>query len=83
MEGFKTEVIDNIIPFIEENYRVITDADHRALADLSMGGGQTFEDGLQRAHKGVVDGVDLPAPEGQNGEITVARKFEVIHLAMP
>lgn len=46
MEGLKVEMIDNIIPFVEKNYRVFSDANHRALAGLSMGGGQSFFIGL-------------------------------------
>jgi enterochelin esterase-like enzyme len=57
MQGFTDEIIHNIIPFIESNYRVIPDADHRALAGLSMGGGQSFYIGLRNpdvfSHVGV------------------------------
>lgn len=34
-------LIKDIIPMVEKNYRVIADADHRAMAGLSMGGMQT------------------------------------------
>lgn len=33
---------DELIPFIEKNYRVIMDKKHRAIAGLSMGGGGTI-----------------------------------------
>ena len=46
MQGFRAEMVDNIIPFIEKHYNVIPDAGHRALAGLSMGGGQAFYVGL-------------------------------------
>jgi enterochelin esterase family protein len=46
MKGFRDEMIENIIPFIEGHYRVVPDAAHRAMAGLSMGGGQTFYVGL-------------------------------------
>ena len=36
----------NIVPFIESNYRVLANAENRALAGLSMGGGQAFFVGL-------------------------------------
>lgn len=42
MAIFKEELFENVIPFIEKNYRVKTGAANRALAGLSMGGGQTF-----------------------------------------
>lgn len=35
---FEKSLTSDIIPFVEKNYRVITDANHRALAGLSMGG---------------------------------------------
>lgn len=35
---FEKSLAGDIIPFIENHYRVIKDADHRALAGLSMGG---------------------------------------------
>ena len=47
MVGIGKEFIQNIVPFIEKNYRAIPDAKHRALAGLSMGGGQAFYVGLQ------------------------------------
>lgn len=35
---FVRDLVNDIIPYIESNFRVYTDADHRALAGLSMGG---------------------------------------------
>ncbi|WP_111707622.1 alpha/beta hydrolase-fold protein [Lutibacter citreus] len=40
---FKEDLITGIIPFIESNYNVYTDASHRAIMGLSMGGLQTLE----------------------------------------
>lgn len=45
-ERFTGDLVDNIIPYIEKNYSVNTDRLHRAIAGLSMGGGQTFNIGL-------------------------------------
>lgn len=39
--AFEEVLIKDIIPTVEKNYRVIADADHRAMAGLSMGGMQT------------------------------------------
>ena len=47
MEPFIAEMTENIIPYIEENYRVSTKQSDRAIAGLSMGGGQSFYAGLQ------------------------------------
>ena len=41
------ELMDDVIPLIEKNYRVYTDQKNRALAGLSMGGGQSFYIGLK------------------------------------
>jgi enterochelin esterase-like enzyme len=38
---FERILIDELIPFIDENYRTFTDQPHRAMAGLSMGGMQT------------------------------------------
>ena len=35
-------IVKDIVPYIEKNYRVIADPDHRAIAGLSMGGGHTI-----------------------------------------
>ena len=40
---FADDMVTSIIPFIEANYRVYTDQDHRAMAGLSMGGMETLE----------------------------------------
>ncbi len=40
---FAEDMVTSIIPFIEANYNVKTDADHRAMAGLSMGGMETIE----------------------------------------
>lgn len=47
MGAFKEEIADVVIPFIESNYRVKSDAAHRAISGLSMGGGQAFFTGLR------------------------------------
>ncbi len=41
------ELMNDVIPLIEKNYRVYTDQRNRALAGLSMGGGQSFYIGLK------------------------------------
>ena len=39
--AFQDVLIKDIIPMVENNYRVINDSEHRAMAGLSMGGMQT------------------------------------------
>jgi enterochelin esterase-like enzyme len=40
---FAQDLGNEIIPYIESNYRVLNDADHRAIAGLSMGGLETMD----------------------------------------
>jgi len=47
MAPFKEEMTQNIVPFIDDNYRTLADAEHRAICGLSMGGGQSFYVGLE------------------------------------
>ncbi len=43
---FEDDLLKDIIPYINSHYSVYTDAGHRALAGLSMGGGQALNIGL-------------------------------------
>ena len=47
MQAFRSEMIENIIPFVEKTYRVKKDRKSRAMCGLSMGGGQSFYIGLR------------------------------------
>jgi len=40
---FEEVVIKDLIPFIDGNFRTFTNRENRAMAGLSMGGGQTFQ----------------------------------------
>jgi enterochelin esterase-like enzyme len=44
---FDKDLLESIIPFVEANYSVKGDREDRALAGLSMGGGQSLNFGLQ------------------------------------
>jgi enterochelin esterase-like enzyme len=43
---FEKDLLDDVIPAIESRYSVQADREHRALAGLSMGGGQSLNFGL-------------------------------------
>lgn len=45
-KSFEDDLLNDIIPYIESHYSVYTDRKHRALAGLSMGGGQSLNIGL-------------------------------------
>lgn len=77
MAGFANELLNTIVPFVEANYRVLNDPPNRALAGLSMGGGQAFYVGLGNKEKfgavgvfssGLFGGINNPAGTTFNGE---------------
>ncbi|MFH7002066.1 sialate O-acetylesterase [Flavobacterium bizetiae] len=43
---FEQDLLKDLIPFIQKKYPVIKDREHRAIAGLSMGGGQSLNFGL-------------------------------------
>lgn len=43
---FERDLLDDVIPAIEDRYSTYTEREHRALAGLSMGGGQSLNFGL-------------------------------------
>jgi enterochelin esterase-like enzyme len=45
-DPFTREMIEDVIPHIERNYRVLANPDNRAISGLSMGGIQTLNIGL-------------------------------------
>lgn len=48
-QGFEVHtdvLLNDLIPWVESNYSVVSDADWRAIAGLSMGGGQTLNIGF-------------------------------------
>lgn len=51
MPNFTKDVINDIIPFVEANYPVLTDQPHRAIAGFSVGGGQTLDIGITNPDK--------------------------------
>jgi enterochelin esterase-like enzyme len=43
---FSRDLLEDVIPFVDSHYRVYSDRGHRAIAGLSMGGGESLEIGL-------------------------------------
>src|SRR6187399_2404860 len=48
---FEKDLLNDLIPFIEKNFPVLKDREHRAIAGLSMGGGQSLNFGLGNLDK--------------------------------
>jgi enterochelin esterase-like enzyme len=51
MADFTKDVMNDIIPFIEANYPVLSESKYRAVAGFSVGGGQTLNIGLTHTDK--------------------------------
>ena len=45
--AFEKDLLESLIPYVEAHYSVAADRDHRALAGLSMGGGQALDFGMK------------------------------------
>lgn len=48
---FEKDLLTDLIPFVEKKYPTLTDREHRAIAGLSMGGGQSLNFGLGNLDK--------------------------------
>jgi enterochelin esterase family protein len=48
---FESDLLDNIIPYVESNYRTISNGDNRAIGGFSRGGGQTLRIALGNMDK--------------------------------
>src|SRR6187549_2479582 len=59
---FEKDLLNDLIPFIEKKYSVFTDREHRAIAGLSMGGGQSLNFGLGNLDKFAWVGAFSAAP---------------------
>jgi enterochelin esterase family protein len=50
-DEFARDFLSDVMPYVEKNYRVLTDRGSRAIAGLSMGGGQTLSIGIPHLSK--------------------------------
>jgi len=70
-KNFENDLIKDIIPFMETNYSVYTDREHRAIAGLSMGGGQALDFGLGNLDTFAWIGGFSSAPNTRTPEVLV------------
>ncbi|HTQ58523.1 MAG TPA: alpha/beta hydrolase-fold protein [Bryobacteraceae bacterium] len=56
-DEFGEDFVNDIMPYVEKNYRVLTDRNHMAIAGLSMGGGQTLNIGMSHLDRFAYIGV--------------------------
>jgi len=71
---FGDDLIKDVIPYVEKNYRVLKDADHRALGGLSMGGGQTISVGF--SHTDLFHTLVIMSAGAQNADKTYPMFFD-------
>lgn len=68
---FEKDLLNDLIPFIEKTYPVLKDREHRAIAGLSMGGGQSLNFGLGNLQKFAWVGGFSSAPNTRAPEVLV------------
>jgi len=69
--AFEKDLLTDLIPFIEKNYPIHQDREHRAIAGLSMGGGQSLNFGLANLEKFAWVGGFSSAPNTKTPEVLV------------
>ncbi len=66
--AFEKDLLNDLIPFIDKQYPVYKDREHRAIAGLSMGGGQSLNFGLGNLDKFAWVGSFSAAPNTKKPE---------------
>lgn len=82
---FENDLLKDIIPFVESHYSVQGDAEHRALAGLSMGGGQALTIGLTHpdtfAYVGGFSSAIFAQPAELIPDTAARKKFRLLWLS--
>jgi len=83
---FERDLLNDVIPTIESRYSVLKDCEHRALAGLSMGGGQSLNFGLGHLETFSRIGGFSSAPNTRKSEdlfpdISAAKKLNLLWLS--
>ncbi len=83
-EQFKSLLLDDLIPYVDTNFRTLADQPNRALAGLSMGGMQTrtiAPENLDRfSHIGVFSGGSI-SPEGIEDLDAFKQKIKLVFVS--
>jgi enterochelin esterase-like enzyme len=69
--NFEKDLLRDLIPFIEKKYKPLTTRENRAIAGLSMGGGQSLDFGLGNLDKFAWVGGFSSAPNTKKPEVLV------------
>jgi enterochelin esterase family protein len=82
--AFERVLIDELIPFIDANFRTLADQRHRAMAGLSMGGMQTRQIALANldkfSHIGIFSGGSI-APSEITDMDSFKKKVKVVFVS--
>jgi enterochelin esterase-like enzyme len=71
--SFEKDLLTDLIPFVEAHFSTLTDKNSRAIAGLSMGGGQSLNFGLGNLDKFAWVGAFSAAPNTLNPEVLVTK----------
>ena len=81
-DAFARDLLTDVLPYVEKNYRTAAGRENRAIAGLSMGGQQTLNIGLTNLDKFSQIGVFSSGWFGQDGPANFARNNAAV-LADP
>ena len=73
-DAFARDLLTDVVPYVEKNYRTLPGRERRAIAGLSMGGQQTLNVGLTNLDKFSQLGVFSSGWFGQDGAATFAQE---------
>ncbi|PAM93306.1 hypothetical protein B4N84_18805 [Flavobacterium sp. IR1] len=73
---FEKDLLNDLIPFIQNKYPVLKDREHRSIAGLSMGGGQSLNFGLNNLDTFAWIGAFSAAPNTKVGQDLLAKPEE-------
>lgn len=84
--AFEQDLLTDLIPFIEKTYSVRTDRESRAIAGLSMGGGQTLNFGLAHLDQfawigGFSSAPNTKRPANLIADYDAAKKLRLLYLS--
>lgn len=79
---FEKDLLNDLIPFVENNYPVISDRNSRAIAGLSMGGGQALNFGLGHTDRFAWIGGFSSAPNTRKPEQLIKHPQEAGRLKL-
>ncbi|MEK4057276.1 alpha/beta hydrolase-fold protein [Paenibacillus sp. FSL F4-0087] len=79
-ERFEADLIHDLIPYIESNYPTGITRENRAIAGLSMGGGQSLNIGLTNLQQFAWVGAFSPAPNTKAPEVLIPNPTEASSL---